>query len=98
VLVARLQTGALAGQLALAVQAQVLLTVLQLGLAPVHALPLVAEHCSQRPPTHAGSADVGQERVALEPLSPLHVWQRLAAVLQTGWSTGQLSLALQPHV
>jgi hypothetical protein len=49
-----------------------LLVVSQNAVAPVHAPVLVAVHCTQAPPLHAGTAAVGQGRVAEEPLSPLH--------------------------
>lgn len=43
------------------------------GVAPVHAVAFVAEHCAQAPVVrHAGCAAVGQDFVAPEPLSPLH--------------------------
>lgn len=43
---------------------------------------MVAEHCRQAPPTHAGSAVVGHARVAADPLSPLQPTQVFVAVSQ----------------
>jgi hypothetical protein len=80
------------------VQPQLLLLVLQLGLALVQAVTLAFEHCSQRPPTQAGSATVGQARVPLAPLSPLHASHVAFDELQTGVSAGQSELLEQPQV
>lgn len=95
--VATLQTGLLAGQLALDVQPQVPVVVLHTGVTPEQALALVLEHCMHCPVTHAGSAVVGQGNVEPEPLSPLHGSQVLAVVLHTGPLAGQLALASQPQ-
>jgi hypothetical protein len=96
-LAARSHTGAVRGQLALEVQPQVLLAVLQTGLAPKQVVALVDEHCAQIPLTHAGSAEVGQAAVAAVPLSPLHGTQTLFVELQTGVAAAQFVLSLQPQ-
>jgi len=92
------QTGKVLGQVELDVQPQVCVVALQVGLEPVHADVLVVEHCSQRPPTHARSVDVGHARVADEPLSPLHAWHTPSVVLQTGVASGHAEVVVHPQV
>jgi hypothetical protein len=98
VLVVALQTGLLVGQSLLVAQAQVLFTVLQIGDVGVQAVVFDPEHCSHRPPTHAGSRVVGQASDAPEPISPLHARQVRVPGSQTGVAAGHCELASQPHV
>jgi hypothetical protein len=68
---------------------------LQIGVAPVHADPLVAEHWTHCPVTHAGAVGNGQLAVLPDPRSPLQGSHIPAAVLQTGAVLGQLALVVQ---
>ena len=61
-------------------------------------MEFVAEHCSHRPATHAGSAPVGHASVADDPASPLHAVQVEFAGSQTGAAAGQSLLDEHPQV
>jgi hypothetical protein len=98
VLVVALQTGLLAGQSLLVAHTQVLLTVLQTGDVGVHADEFEAEHCSQRPPTHAGSAVVEHASDAAEPRSPLHALHVREPRSQMGVAAGHWELSSHPQV
>jgi hypothetical protein len=69
----------------------------QRGVVPVHAVIVVAEHCTQCPVTHAGAAADGQGTVDPEPRSPSHSSQTPALVLQTGAEPGHSALDWHPH-
>src|SRR5258708_6501401 len=57
------------------------------------------EHCAQAPEAkHAPAVGEGHGRDATEPLSPLHAWQVLDPVSQTGAPAGHAPLDVQPHV
>jgi hypothetical protein len=91
--------GVVAGHSALLAHPQVLVAVLQLGVVPVHAPPLVAEHCAQAPVgRHAGAIEEGHACGAPDPLSPSHASHRLALRSQTGAVRGQLAFDVQPQV
>lgn len=76
-----------------------LVAVLQTGVVPVHAPPLVAEHCAHAPvPRQAGVEDEGHACGAPAPLSPSHASHRLALRSQTGAVRGQLAFEVHPQV
>jgi hypothetical protein len=97
VVVTVLQTGLVSGQSALEPQTHVLLTVLQTGAVGVHAPVLVPEHCSQRPPTQAGSAGVTQARDAPDPRSPLQALHVRALTSHSGAPAGHVEFESHPQ-
>lgn len=98
VFVVALQTGLLVGQSLLDAHAQVLFTTLQMGDVGVHAVVLDAEHCSHRPPTHAGRTVDGHANDEPEPTSPLHVLQVCVPTSQTGVEAGHCELDSHPQL
>jgi hypothetical protein len=79
--------------------AHVAVAVLQSGVGPEHCVEFVAEHCPQAPEAwQAGLVELGQGRVALEPLSPLHATHPPADVSHTGRFAGHCALEVQVQV
>jgi hypothetical protein len=97
VLVVALQTGLVTGQSELEPHTLVLFTTLHTGALIEQALVFDGEHCSHRPPTHAGRSGLEHASVAAVPRSPLHALQTCVLTSHMGVEAGHSASVSHPH-